>query len=487
MPRNFYTEDEHWRLHYTKDICFVDNQDISRLIGNDPSLRHFTLEPEDSEHITGVGWEMLGRCISDNDHLETVSLSSARDHLIDSDVSMLFQGLKNGGQMKEFTFSCNGFGLTEIRKMVPFLCFSRNLINLTLIGSHRMNAQCFALLVDALYDGPIESLALSSCNLEDISSLVETYSVPHVMAFEHIVAESRCNLPNLRSLDLDGNCVQNISSLVYYTQLEELYLEGNDIGKCGFTVISKLLQNEHSSLRVLSLNSTGMGDDDAELIANSLQNNATLTDLSLIGNQFRENGCKAFFILLLNMSSIDSTYHSNHTLTSLSLPYYSDPDIREIKSHIEFARRINDCSSSLGAKSSNASGRAKVLAAQLKLSKRILLSRIQGIEYSYSYIFSEIDPAFLPQVFALAGEEHGHNEMYCMLVSMPELVANAKKDSALTLKTPERSEPATSINKGTVNQKTLPSDGHLQPRRQIFPHAKMTRLKNVLRSRFPKH
>lgn len=433
MGNNFKQEDElGWRRYLKQQLGGKHGIHIQGILNNDPDVKDIQLEPDVSGTLSAAAWEFLGVAISDNDHLEAVCISTVHD-FIDSDMSMLFRGLMHGGPMKELTISGYGFGLSGIQSMVPFLQYSRNLRHLAILGSHNINAECFEVLVGALQGSRIETLSLSG-SLEDISPLeVQSYPLPHLLALDGDLDE-RCGLPHLRTLYLDRNNIQNISSLEHYTRLEELYLEGNDIGEAGLVVISKLLKNEDSCLRTLDMNATGMGDDEAEMLADSLKYNTTLKELSLLGNQFGEQGYRAFLKLLVDVSSIKQTYHSNRSLISIDLPSSSDKTLYNINEYIGLACQSNgfyghDSWHRRG--NPEAVGRAKVLEAQLDSRNRMELARLQGIDDSYLSLFSKVDRVLLPEIFLIAASTHGQNETYCMLLAMPELVANANKVSLL--------------------------------------------------------
>ena len=77
-------------------------------------------------------------------------------------------------------------------------------------------------------------------------------------------------------------------------------------------------------------------------------------------------------------------------------------------------------------------GRAKIIATQLNSTERMYLCHHQGIEYSYSTIFAGIDPALLPDLLALASLEHGHTELYCLLVATAhDLIPLVDKESMM--------------------------------------------------------
>ena len=109
----------------------------------------------------------------------------------------------------------------------------------------------------------------------------------------------------------------NMSALENYTNLEHLYLMSCGIGREGCIVISNLMQKEDSRLKVLNLDFNDIDDEGAEILTASLKHNNSLKHLSLIGNNIlEEKGCLAFLKLLIDVSSIESTYNSNHTLTN---------------------------------------------------------------------------------------------------------------------------------------------------------------------------
>mmetsp|Transcript_3158 Transcript_3158/g.5761 ORF Transcript_3158/g.5761 Transcript_3158/m.5761 type:complete len:126 (+) Transcript_3158:247-624(+) len=66
------------------------------------------------------------------------------------------------------------------------------------------------------------------------------------------------------------------------------------------------------------------------------------------------------------------------------------------------------------------------------------LSSLQGVEYSYSRIYSEIEPVLLPNILALGGEKHGQNEIFCMLIAtVPDLASVVNKKAVIKEKIAE--------------------------------------------------
>ena len=172
----------------------------------------------------------------------------------------------------------------------------------------------------------IKKLYFDECNIEDISAL-NTYPLPNLQILDlnsnNIGREGFIAISNGRSSIEElwiGNCnIEDISALNTHTlsNLHILDLSHNDIGREGCLTVTNLLQNEGSTLTKLYLGSTGVGDEEAEILATSLIHNTKLELLDLKHNNISERALGAFLKLLNDISSIDSTCKSNHTLTAL--------------------------------------------------------------------------------------------------------------------------------------------------------------------------
>jgi len=244
----------------------------------------------------------------------------------------------------------------------------------------------------------VTHLHCHNCNVTDISSL-EVY-----------------NLPNLQTLNLSDNSIHNISALDTDTlpNLQRLDLGHNNIGRDGCIILSNLLKKEGSTLTALLLAHTNIGDEEAEIIATSLKHNTTLKTLDLRNNKGIERCYRAFLKLLVDVSSIENTYNSNHTLKSCCVGQYLRNDVLD---RVYEASALNEHGGN-----PKSIGRLKVIKYQLNSTTRKNLCSIQGIEHS-SNPFADIEPILLPNILALIGEEHGQSELYAALLPMaPELL-----------------------------------------------------------------
>ena len=202
--------------------------------------------------------------------------------------------------------------------------------------------------------------------------------------------------------------------------LQRLTLNDNKIGRDGCRILSSVLQRDDTSLKYLYLDNTGIDDDGAEILATSLKHNTTLHLLELIDNDIEERGKGAFLKILLDASSIENTYKSNHTLTCITFDNRARATRDETERHIKSALHIN-----LTNQNSAAISRAKVIKYQLKTQRRKELCQLQGVEYSsIGNLFADMEPALLPRILALIGSQHGHSEFYASFIPMvPDLMS----------------------------------------------------------------
>lgn len=214
---------------------------------------YFDLYSESVVHFTNLSWILLGRYIANNTHLKSFNLDAC--NITDENMAFFFKELLRSS-LKKLDVKNNLFGIDGVWSMVPFLENSPNLSYISFFNGN-INSECFDVLVTALHGRPVENLYLKNCNITNISAL------------------DRYNLPNLQSLSLTGN----------------------NIGRQGCITISNLLQNEDTTLAAVYLGRAGMGNEETEILANSLEHNTKLESLSLSGNIIGERG---YYIIKCN-------------------------------------------------------------------------------------------------------------------------------------------------------------------------------------------
>jgi len=371
----------------------VPNPNISRrcrdgirmIKDNDEDFNLFNLEPYNADRLTNQqprAWELLGRYIANNTNLRMLDIGTCG--VTDEMMALLFKELVRSVSLHQLHLNHNDFGIVGIRCMLPFLESSSTLHTLNLTSCRNVDTDCFEVLISALDGKPIKELYLNGCDIFNISSL-NTY-----------------NLPNLQRLNL--RC--------------------NNIGIEGCITISNLLQKEGSTLTHLNLTNTGIDDDGAEIIASSLKQNTKLKELEMIENSITNRGCLAFFKLLNDVSSIDNTYNSNHTLKTINIAEYVTSDLLDSISEACIENRTGS--------SPNSIGRSKVIKTQLKGQNREKYCKLQGIQCP-SNIFADIEPNLLPNILTLIGESHGQTELYTALVpTAPDLLSYIDRKALLT-------------------------------------------------------
>ena len=165
------------------------------------------------------------------------------------------------------------------------------------------------------------SRALVHCNLEElcISHNMLLDSVSGMRALGTLVAQTT----NMQSLDLSSSCVTDaglqsfVEAMSNCCSLTELCLSRNLITGNGMTSLSSLFRAECCTLCTLFLYGINIGDDGAEILANGLIGNMSLTTLSFDVSGITARGWAAFRRLLSDTSSVNNTYLSNHTLVEI--------------------------------------------------------------------------------------------------------------------------------------------------------------------------
>ena len=339
------------------------DETLQRIKENDPHVRTIISDGE-THNMSYEELEELGRDIASNTHFVRVDLSCERlrDHMISS----LFRGLTRSSSIEELNFNYNQFSAAGVRSMIPFLQTANSLKHLDL-GRNNIQSEGFNVLLRALRDSPIEKLFCMRCGIHSIE--IDTEHAPQ----------------NLR----------------------HLALRGNSINADGCRELAKLLQGGDVTLEYLYLEYNKIDDDGVEILVNALQTNSSLTYLDLRENdEISKRGVIMMLKLVNDISSIEATLQSNHTLKRLDVV---KSDEERIHRHIYNAINISS-----NARSHEAAGREKVIQTQLNSEIRANFAALQGVNHS---VYSEIDPLHLPEVLALVGRHHGQGELYIALKS----------------------------------------------------------------------
>ena len=352
---------------------FDDN--LQRIRENDPGATHLVGIGADDFFLhekTDEYWEKLGRDIANNDYLERLPLD--RGDFDDQKMSFFFRGLTGSNSIKKLALHQNRFSSAGIRSMVPFLQNANSLKQLILY-SNNIQSEGFNLVFRALRDSPIEQLD--------------------------------CNFCGIQSIEIDSENAPK--------QLNLLSLNGNRINAEGCRELTKLLRGRDPALTRLYLGDNRIGDEGVDILVNTLKTNTSLMTLNVTDNAGLSDQGKVMLLKLVNnISSIEATLQSNHTLESLSVDV-SFNRVDEIQRHIDMATKINKVArNNVSSESVEDAGRSKMIQTQLNSAKRTDLSRLQGVSHS---VYSEIDPLHLPEVLSLIGRYHSYGDFHLALLA----------------------------------------------------------------------
>jgi hypothetical protein len=335
-----------------------------------------------NSNMPPLDWYWLGSDISNNTHLENVTLGGVA--LGDHKTSYFFRGLTRSNTIKKMILYENGFSVAGVSSMVPFLQNSDSLNKLRL-DDNNIQSEGINVLFRALRDSPIEHLSCNKCGIESIE----------------------------------------INDDYYPRRLKSLYLYGNNINVDGCRGVAKLLQGRDATLKTLWLCKNKIDNEGVGILVHALQNNTSLDELDLRGNKVGDKegitveGMKLCLRLVNDITSIKATMQSNRTLQTFNvriLQYkrigneliaYGENVFQEA---IDYAVGINMRNED----NPEAAGKEKVVQTQLHRGRRAELANLQGVDRS---LYSELNPLHLPEVLALVGRHHGHGELHAALKS----------------------------------------------------------------------
>mmetsp|Transcript_19227 Transcript_19227/g.30151 ORF Transcript_19227/g.30151 Transcript_19227/m.30151 type:complete len:205 (+) Transcript_19227:158-772(+) len=147
------TNDEEYHEAFGEHTNISENcrYKINLIRDNDPNVKwfkNFYMDRNDVEHFSDLAWELLGRYIAENDHLEELVL----DHLqlTDEKMTLLFKHLNRSTSLKKLNLTGNNIGLDGIQSMIPFLKNSPNLKILKIWRNDNINADFLSLLISGL-------------------------------------------------------------------------------------------------------------------------------------------------------------------------------------------------------------------------------------------------------------------------------------------------------------------------------------------------
>ena len=201
-------------------------------------------------------------------------------------------------------------------------------------------------------------------------------------------------------------------ALVQMLKLSSLDLSGNDlITAAGMRAFSNMLDNLNSTLEELSLLGCGIDDEVSVIFADALTNNTALMVMKLEGNQSISSiGWQAFSQLVCNKSSINDTFHSNHTLHQL----LDDENERQVP-----------CKELIDSLRLNRNNNKNEVVRQ-----KILFSHFQGENINLEELLG-MESDVMPHAIAWIGKDDmGYSPLYQLVRAMPSLVDHGKEQDS---------------------------------------------------------
>jgi len=344
--------------------CRKAIHDLSLVKVNSSQLTELQLCDYYTDDFSDEGWRILSRYIGNNNQLQYLDFSEV--NLTDEITALVSPEIQRNRSIASFNFAHSNLGVDGIRALAPVLSTSIEIGILCFNNNPRMKDEGLEIMLTALASSPIRVLCLDACGIAGVTMF-------------------------------DGR--------LFPRHLELLTLCHNMINSVGCRALAQLLQREDSTLKELNLRYNHIDNEGAGTLANSLRTNKSLKTLHLQGNRITVKGQVAFISLVNDISSIKTTFSSNHTLEIVNFEYDCEFMID--------ALRINATSAC-----PEQAGRRKVIDTQLNIIRRAALACLQGIQ-KQSSIFSDIDCPIhlLPEILGLIGENHKLNELFAAVLS----------------------------------------------------------------------
>jgi len=267
----------------------------------------------------------------------------------------LFFGVNNNKSIEKIEFrGIDLLGGKIFTMMEPFFKNNNNLTNIEIMHCNFGVEQCRA-LPSAL--GSINSKSLTKVRLksnviseEALADIITALSMQsHIQKID--IAENNLNKNGCMALSsllsCSANELQNINlyatnmndegidalvpALKMCDNLEVLNINGNpSVTTRGWQHLATILENPNSNIIYIDLTNNNVDNKALATFASRLSNNSSLKRLKLNTDWLSENrsSTESWLVLsevLCNISSINSTYLSNHTLQCLGLTPSSNP------------------------------------------------------------------------------------------------------------------------------------------------------------------
>lgn len=353
------------------------NRTIIRLLSTTPSEHGWTLfiqnehHPNDEEDYTDfnhyspegshdMGW--LGYFIGKSERMEggvsigPFSLSNNIDV-----VEPLFRGI-NRKSIEDISLrGMNLFGGQVFTMLTSFFKDNHKLTHFSIDDCNFGEDGCrlFALAIGSCTERSLECIRMTNSNIaeEDIVTIITALSLHpqlqeldlhgNVLRENGCVAMStllRCSVSQLEMLNISNTGLVDeeievlVSALTKWNSLKALYIGHNPLVTVrGWESLATILEDPNSNLKTLSVTNSNIDDQTAIKLARVLAKNNMLEALNMGDNPSitASHGWSALSNILCDISSVNATFLSNHTLclmdacieTNLGTAWFVDIDM----------------------------------------------------------------------------------------------------------------------------------------------------------------
>lgn len=307
-------------------------------LANCSKLEH--LDIGQNEQITVVGL----RALSDLLRAKKFSLQSLDLNYMGIDcegMNVLAAGVACIQSLKSFDLSHNPIGDEGLQSLAVGLANNKNLETVDLSNNQSFSAVGLRRFSDVIFtalnlkevnlsnnsidDEGLQALAAGMTNHCTLEKLDISWNA---ISSEGLQALTAAKPSSLRWLNLTNNAVDDdaLKALVRgleYLGIETLNLSRNRITASAVSVLTPIFRSESCSLKVIKLDQMNIEDGGAEILAEGLRGNKSLTELVFDCKNVTELGWSTFSKLLCDTSSVNNTYLSNHTLQTIRSMYDS--------------------------------------------------------------------------------------------------------------------------------------------------------------------
>ena len=335
----------------------INREILRKLKDNDPNFDKLWVREDGDcggteyfpEGARELGW--VGYYIGNNTSLKALRLTS--DMLVggfNNDIDQFFRGVNINRSIQKISFHSMDLSGGEIfQSLRPFFENNHNLsefiVEHCVIGAAcaRQFSMALGVCNKSLKFVRLEDSHMGEARLVEIIEALSVHTqLEKLILWRMNIGTNECTaLANLlrgtselQTLDLSCNAIDDggvdaLVGVLTNSRLQHMYLSSNRITAGACQSLAVLLTNMSSNLEELSLYRNNIGNEGALILSNALTSNRKLKELDLEGNGITVEGWSSFSKVLCDTSSVNNTFHSNHTLGRLGTPSIS-ADLRSL-------------------------------------------------------------------------------------------------------------------------------------------------------------